>query len=348
MCIMHRLEHGEQTYSSDKQTALEDRYYNNQSFQEDYPVNDPNVNHAATKIQAQFRGHKARRDLEKIKQEHQQINDSDQQKISYDYEQLTTGNDEYQQSSSVASTPLKQENEYDENIDDEELTEEEKHKQERAAISIQAQFRGFQARKHLRDPFDHTDEEKQYFHQDQQEFDNDHDKTSVLSSTRSSDRRDLGEDLRLHDEIEIDKNNNTDRPHLEREPTQLSDDFELHKGVLRDINYNREHQEEFINDEDDMSDPNLDKAATRIQASYRGYKTRKELGSGGGHSPISHDQQNPSSPSPKTHKEHDDARNKNILSPSAEGNKVPAHEDESDNAAAVKIQAAYRGYRIGV
>ncbi|CAF0744094.1 unnamed protein product [Rotaria sordida] len=316
MCIMHRLEHGEQTYSSDKQTALEDRYYNNQSFQEDYPVNDPNVNHAATKIQAQFRGHKARRDLEKIKQEHQQINDSDQQKISYDYEQLTTGNDEYQQSSSVASTPLKQENEYDENIDDEELTEEEKHKQERAAISIQAQFRGFQARKHLRDPFDHTDEEKQYFHQDQQ--------------------------------ISIDKNDNTDRPHLEREPTQLSDDFELHKGVLRDINYNREHQEEFINDEDDMSDPNLDKAATRIQASYRGYKTRKELGSGGGHSPISHDQQNPSSPSPKTHKEHDDARNKNILSPSAEGNKVPAHEDESDNAAAVKIQAAYRGYRIGV
>ena len=29
-----------------------------------------------------------------------------------------------------------------------------------------------------------------------------------------------------------------------------------------------------------MNDPNLDKAATRIQASYRGYKTRKELGSG--------------------------------------------------------------------
>jgi hypothetical protein len=28
-----------------------------------------------------------------------------------------------------------------------------------------------------------------------------------------------------------------------------------------------------------MNDPTLDKAATRIQASYRGYKTRKDLGS---------------------------------------------------------------------
>ncbi|CAF4632358.1 unnamed protein product, partial [Rotaria magnacalcarata] len=54
----------------------------------------------------------------------------------------------------------------------------------------------------------------------------------------------------------------------------------------------------------------------------------------------------PSSTSPETHKEYDNALNKNILSPSAEDNKVPEeHEEEEDNAAAVKIQAAYRGYR---
>ncbi len=38
-------------------------------IQEEYPVNHPDPNNAATKIQAQFRGHKARKDMEKIKQE---------------------------------------------------------------------------------------------------------------------------------------------------------------------------------------------------------------------------------------------------------------------------------------
>lgn len=32
-------------------------------------MNDPEINHAATKIQAKFRGHKARQDVEKLKQD---------------------------------------------------------------------------------------------------------------------------------------------------------------------------------------------------------------------------------------------------------------------------------------
>lgn len=38
-------------------------------MQEDFPVNDPEINQAATKIQAKFRGHKARQNVEKLKQE---------------------------------------------------------------------------------------------------------------------------------------------------------------------------------------------------------------------------------------------------------------------------------------
>ncbi len=94
-----------------------------------------------------------------------------------------------------------------------------------------------------------------------------------------------------------------------------------------------------------MNDPTLDKAATRIQASYRGYKTRKELSSG-----SSQDlQQHPSSTSPHTHDEYDHVQNKSKILIfirflilyfwflSAEGNKEPEGEDD-DNAAAVKIQ----------
>jgi hypothetical protein len=63
-----------------------------------------------------------------------------------------------------------------------------------------------------------------------------------------------------------------------------------------------------------MNDPNLDKAATRIQASYRGYKTRKELGSPVGHSPSGHEQHHadhqPPSITPQMVGDFDSARSK--------------------------------------
>jgi hypothetical protein len=102
----------------------------------------------------------------------------------------------------------------------------------------------------------------------------------------------------------------TDRPRLEREPTQLSEDFERHTQIPKDSDLNREQRPDLDNDEDDMNDPNLDKAATRIQASFRGYKTRKELGSGGSHD---HHQQHPSSISPHPHEEYDSAHNKSRI-----------------------------------
>jgi hypothetical protein len=65
-----------------------------------------------------------------------------------------------------------------------------------------------------------------------------------------------------------------------------------------------------------MNDPTLDKAATRIQASYRGYKTRKELGTGsvGNNSNTGLDQQLSPSMSSEIHDEYDNTRNKNSMS----------------------------------
>jgi hypothetical protein len=90
-----------------------------------------------------------------------------------------------------------------------------------------------------------------------------------------------------------------------------------------------------------MNDPHLDKAATRIQASFRCYKTRKELGSG------DTQDQPPTSTSPHTHDEYDNNRNKgkieiiifpiSAFSPLGEGQKEVEGE-EDDNAAAIKIQ----------
>ncbi|CAF1582940.1 unnamed protein product, partial [Didymodactylos carnosus] len=120
--------------------------------------------------------------------------------------------------------------------------------------------------------------------------------------------------------------------HIERENTRLSDDFHLDEY--------KDQQENFKNDDEDndemmADDKSMDKAATTIQATYRGYKIRKELVTG----------EKPGSEQQKEggQQEYEQERNKNILSPSAEGNKLQTGEDA---AAAVVIQAAYRGYRV--
>ena len=108
-----------------------------------------------------------------------------------------------------------------------------------------------------------------------------------------------------------------DRSSLERKSTDLSDDFERHTQVPRDLDFEREQGAHTLNDDDDdddgnMSDPNLEKAATRIQASYRGYKTRKELGTGG-QSSLDHPQDLGSS-SAHAHEHDDGDHNKNSMS----------------------------------
>lgn len=234
-------------------------------------IHHPDANLAATKIQAQFRGHLARRDFEKVKHEHEDADKLDQ-----------TSSDDHQL------------------------------EKERAAVSIQAQFRGYQVRKHL------------------QELTDDHDQQNHHNTFATN---------VSYEKLQSEENNgNPSRTYFDRDSTQLSEDFERHTQIPRDSNFDREFQEQFLkeyvtDDEDEMNNLPLDQAATRIQASFRGYKTRKELGSVHGHSHEDHEHFN-------------EMHNKNILSPSNQGNQVLAHESEDNEAAAVKIQAAYRGYRV--
>ncbi len=99
------------------------------------------------------------------------------------------------------------------------------------------------------------------------------------------------------------ENDDINYPHIEREPTQLSEDFERHFKISSENNFTQEEEEE----DDDMDDPN--KAATLIQASYRGYKTRKELGTTSPQSNPGHDQHQ----SLQTHEEYNNTRNKNSM-----------------------------------
>lgn len=165
------------------------------------------------------------------------------------------------------------------------------------------------------------------------------------------------------------ENDESDRPRFERESTKLSEDFERHTQVPRDLDFAREHQADTNNDDDDdMDDSQREKAATRIQASFRGYKTRKDLNPTG-----SPDHPPPASHPPHQEDEHDQPKSNQsmersltshvfhlVSSPTTEGNKELEGEDD-DSAAATKIQvgttmiirviflfslqAAFRGYR---
>ncbi|CAF4469476.1 unnamed protein product [Rotaria socialis] len=332
---MYRLEQG-QSYLSDKQSSLEDRYYNNHSFQEEYRVNDPNINGAATKIQANFRGHQTRRSVEHMQDESKKVIDADRQELGIGREQTETPNDnEYltdRKSSPLLSNRMghqaysndthqiqataedDDEEREDSPVDEpeeqyqEEDSEIEKQKQEIAARAIQVGYRGSKDRQNSHreqeSPGSKLESTQLSDRRTRQEFENE--RTPTPPSTRfsekiDSDRQDLGGNLTANDQLETDSSNTS-------------------------------------NEDDDMNHSNLDKAATRIQASYRGYKTRKELSSIGTH------EQHPSSTSPRTHDEYDNTHNK-ILSPSAEYHPEVDGEDD-DNAAATKIQAAYRGYRV--
>lgn len=82
--------------------------------------------------------------------------------------------------------------------------------------------------------------------------------------------------------LDDDDNNDIHRSHLQRESNKLNEDFPKHRSIPVNSNFDQQQQQQQQgdnSDDDEMSDSDLDKAATRIQASYRGYKTRKELSS---------------------------------------------------------------------
>ena len=182
----------------------------------DIDLNDPDVENAATMIQAGFRGHQTRKSM----------------KERGDKKEMETN--------------VHKEEEIDIDLDDPEVAN--------AATMIQAGFRGHQTRKSMKEKID------------------------------DSDQLEGNEETKSEEEIDIDLND----PEVEEAASKIQAGFkgmkarkevtELRKQKKCEDNAQMETNETIdLEEVIDLDDPELDQAATKIQAGFKGMKARKEI-----------------------------------------------------------------------
>ena len=245
----------------------------------DIDLEDPDVEMAATKIQAGFRGLQTRKQLKNEKAEKENLEIKDQSEQGHDQDDL------------------------DIDLEDPDV--------ENAATKIQAGFRGHQTRKNLKNEKAGTETivlespSEQIHYQDEIDIDmEDPDVEKAATKiqagfrglqTRKQLKNEKAEKECLEKDIPVGQDNHQDEididmddPDVEKAATKIQAGFrglqtrkQLRNEKDTKENLTLEDQCKPENDQDeidiDMDDPDVEKAATKIQAGFRGLQTRKQL-----------------------------------------------------------------------
>jgi len=206
----------------------------------DIDLDDPEVEAAATKIQAGFKGHKARKEVKKMKQENN--DDKDQDQAIEDEEPIDD----------------KDTDNIDIDLDDPEVTA--------AATKIQAGYKGMRTRREVKKMKETTGDENK-------------EKEEIDIDTIEKMKDEEVEDDQLNDETEIDIDLNDPEVEFAATKIQagykgMKARREV-KKLKEDAQDDRPNVEPEI--DIDMNDPEVELAATKIQAGYKGMRARREV-----------------------------------------------------------------------
>ena len=237
----------------------------NEDEEIDIDLNDPDVEHAAVKIQAGFKGMKARKEVTSLREDKAEKKTStDRLEIEKQVEKSNVDN------SSISPTN----DEIDIDLNDPEV--------ESAANKIQAGFKGMKARKEVA-----SLKEQKKTERENKDIINETETAPDISGETKADNE-LGENK---EDIDIDLND----PDVEVAATKIQAGFKGMK-TRKEMNAKKEEQNKELNSERtskkdeqvesknvqqdidiDLEDPNIDQAATKIQAGFKGMKARKEV-----------------------------------------------------------------------
>uniref|UniRef100_A0A336M3C9 CSON001641 protein n=1 Tax=Culicoides sonorensis TaxID=179676 RepID=A0A336M3C9_CULSO len=257
---------------------------------------------AATKIQAGFKGHKTRQEL-KQKLQNNESNDktSTDDKIDIDLEDpevhkaATTIQAGYK--GHKVRQELKQKLQNNESNDktsieniDIDLEDPEVQK---AAKKIQAGFRGHKTREELKQKLNSNEQNDKSSSNEQIDINLDDPEvqkaaTKIQAGFRGhKTREELRQKLNSNEQNDKSSSNeqidiNLDDPEVQKAATKIQAGFRGHKTreeLKQKLNSNEQNDKSSSNEQIDINldDPEVQKAATKIQAGFRGHKTREEL-----------------------------------------------------------------------
>ena len=211
----------------------------------DIDLNDPDVENAACKIQAGFKGMKARKEVSELKANKTETVIVDEKIFTGDQKQLDKKDE-------IEETEVKTEDEIDIDLNDPDV--------EQAASKIQAGFKGMKARKEV-------SAMKENVKDSAKEVTGDKGKEEVNDIKTDPDANDI--DIDLND------------PDVEQAATKIQAGFKDMKA-RKEVAVIRDEQKETENKateeiDIDLNDPDVEHAATKIQAGFKGMKARKEV-----------------------------------------------------------------------